>query len=209
MTRNRPLPLTYTAEHRARQGAVQPVTARTTGATGVVRPPGAGLSARERRVKAILLKELKRTTQGVGLTYNERQKLEKTLGVAFIDAELDKMRKGIRWIPYIPIALFAPLAAAYLGAILGLISMSQSEPWLWGMLLIHGASAVGVPVSLHRALRRKIFIYEALRELSDADEADVFLDDTVRNADLLIDQIVDRELAADAWRPSLRYPRQN
>jgi len=202
VSRLRPTPLAQAAEHRAQHGgdvrSAAPLPAVAAKPEALVRPPGAGLSLRERRVKAILLKELKRATGGAGLSYAEHQKLVKTLDVAFIDAELAKMRKQIRSYPYLPLAFYVPFTVYCMGALLGVFSSSSSELWLWTMLLIHGSSAVAVPLTLHRALRRKIFIYEALRELSDVDEADVTLDDTLKRADLLIDRIVERELAADA-----------
>lgn len=172
------------------------------------RAPGAGLTKRERRVKNLLLKELKTLSDGKALSYNEIQKLDKTLDVAFIDEQLKAMRKQLRWLPKIL------LGGVVMGSIFFLIIVSDGLAGGsvdWGsavMSLLSFLSAFAAPYFQSKALRRKIFIYEALRELSDADEESVQLSEAVRQADLLIDRIVEQEMEAPRlqMRPPPRTP---
>ena len=55
-------------------------------------------------------------------------------------------------------------------------------------------------VQQSKAQKRRRWIYEALRELSDADDMDVQLPESVALADLLIDRIVEAEDAASGVR---------
>lgn len=202
----RPRPLVQTAARRASSLEVRGPVSRSIGrgeasrgGRPLVRPPGAGLTLRERRIKTILLKELDKLSgseTGGGLSYNEKQKLEKTLDAQFIDAELANMDahdaawgRFRRWVG-IP---FAAVAAAF-----GVWQLATGQPlgsvfpFLWAPLLL-------VTFSLDsRARKRRRWIYEALRELSDADDLDVQLPESVALADLLIDRIVEAEDEASA-----------
>ena len=175
------------------------------------RPPAA-LTRRERKVKAILLKELERLNGkqwGSGLTYAEKQHLDKTLSVDYIDEELAKMRKQQRWLPRL---LWGTAAVFVLLAAIGLWdAFVRGGPVEWEDLVfvLPAISGIISPFIQLRALRRKIFIYEALRELSDADEVDVTLDRVVREADALIERIVDRELELTENDPLRRLALRN
>jgi hypothetical protein len=158
--------------------------------------PQAALTRRERRVKEILLKELKKLASWQGLTYAEKQHIEKRLNVEFLDREIANLKKHIRWMKRgTPVILL--YAAFYTYFVL------RPDSWLSFalsavLLLVYSLS----PFFLARSIRRKLFIYEALRELSDADEIDVVLDRAAREADELIDRIVARELEADRRFPA-------
>ena len=212
----RPTPLSLTADRRARDGSgagappveVRGPVSKTMGRTGdgrrplaAARPPGAGLTRRERRIKDILVKELEKLQQGQGLTYVEKQKLVKTLDVAFIDAELAKMRKRVRQFPLALGALVAIAAVGILAAFAADVA-SGSAVWSDGFAFLSLLPAALAPALQQKAIQRKIWIYEALRELSDAEEMDVQLPDSVALADLLIDRIVDAE--EEASRTPLR-----
>ena len=164
-----------------------------------MRPPGAGLTLRERRIKTILLKELERlngSETGGGLSYNEKQKLEKTLDARFIDAELAKMDAHDALMHRVRLWLMVPLAAIAAGFVVWSIATGQPVDALFPaltpalLLLTHVLHA--------RATNRRRWIYQALRELSDADDLDVHLSESVALADLLIDRIVEAEDEASA-----------
>ncbi|OZC03444.1 hypothetical protein [Rubricoccus marinus] len=201
----RPAPLIIAADRRPSfevRGDVSRTIGRASGeaASGargkkaVTRPPGAGLTLRERRIKKILLKELEKLKKGEGgggLSYAEKQKLEKTLDVGFIDAELAKMdqfdrrMKLLRNWAAIPVIVIAVAATAW--------NLASGQPFdaifpaLWPAL-------IGFSLLMQaKANKRKRWIYEALRELSDADDLDVQLPESVALADLLIDRIVEAE----------------
>ena len=164
------------------------------------RQPGAGLTRRERRVKAILLKELERMN-GEGkqwISYQERRKLFDTLDVDFIDREIATMERRLRPRPWLTVPL-ALLALAYPGVYIG-GAVGEPLSWATGLQVVLG---LAMPASLafswvagRRALRRRLWIYQALRELSDAEDEGVQLDESVRLADLLIDRIVDADESA-------------
>lgn len=159
----------------------------------------AALTRRERKVKDILLKELGRMeNSGAGLTYMQKQRLEKRIDHEYIDEELAKMRKRLRqngWVATVvyPLTVFTVLASL---ASLAWGHAFEFMTHVYGPLLI--GSQAGVVFYQRRATRRKIFIYEALRELSDADEEGVKLDRAVHEADDLIERIVRRELGEEA-----------
>lgn len=202
----RPKDLSLTAERRAQEPSATTPPEKTLG-----RRPGtppkqrpAALTRRERRIKAILLKELERMNGkqfGAGLTYAEKQHLEKTLSPAFIDQELDKMRRQLQWLPRV-----------LGGGALVLVLINTVDLWLaytggtlvWTdvLLLLSTSLLLIMPFIQVRSLRRKIWIYEALRELSDAEEMDVTLGQVAAEADALIERIVDRELDLDARMPA-------
>jgi hypothetical protein len=166
----------------------------------VAEPRGeAALTRRERKVKQILLKELEKLNSWQGFSYAERQNVVKRLNVEYLDREIAQMKKGIRWFRRV-----APLAVLYgLFYSIWIMELPWAEQWwevLLGLTILIGYSAA--PLILIRSVRRKLFIYEALRELSDAEEIDVILDRAAREADALIDQIVRRELAADRLLPA-------
>ncbi|MEM1095179.1 MAG: hypothetical protein AAGJ10_11305 [Bacteroidota bacterium] len=159
------------------------------------------LTKRERRVKDILLKELSKvngqTLTATGLSYAERQHLEKNLSVTYLDAEIEKMRGRLRMGPC-ALGIILALGVA-LTSVLVLSSPSPTHT-ITDVAIMFGylIPSMITGVVMMRAERRKLFIYEALRELTDADEVDVLLDDATREADALIQRIVDRELEADA-----------
>lgn len=205
---SRPAPLTQTAERRASLEVRGPVSrsigrdrqARRAGdAAGNARQPGSGLTLRERRIKAILLKELEKVNgrdYGAGLSYNEKQKLEKTLDVDYIDAELAKMDKTQRNVRRFRNWVAIPLAAA--AAAYTVWSLATGQPLNALFPALTPALLLVSFVQQNKATQRRRWIYEALRELSDADDLDVQLPESVAWADLLIDRIVEAEEEASA-----------
>ena len=196
-----------TADRRAREGGagvpsyeVRGPVSKSLGRGGVPRPAPAGLTRRERRVRAILLKELE-TLGGGGsswVSFQERKKLFDTLDVAFIDREIAKMERQLRPRPvlYGALAVFGVVFAGLK------IATHVGDPVSWFAALDVAigfawpfAIAFGF-VQRRRATRRRLWIYQALRELSDAEDEGLQLDESVRLADLLIDRIVDAEEAA-------------
>lgn len=205
----------HTVERRAREEA-RPVAHRAAPA----RPPApqetpqqAALTRRERKVKDLLLKELAKMngeTLSGGLSYAEKQYLEKSIDVAFIDKELAKMRRQLRWLPKM-LGVMALLFAVTFGYFLWEAAGDGLE-WTDLALVAPILSGMFSPFVQIRSIKRRIFIFEALRELSDADEAGVQLGDAVRRADELIERIVQLELdGADAYAlpdPTTRPARQ-
>jgi hypothetical protein len=200
----RPTPLSTAADRRP-QFEVRGDVSRTIGrgeASGEKsavrqRPPGAGLTLRERRVKKILLKELEKlSTQGkTWVSYKERKHLFETLDVAFIDREIAKMEKQLRPRPWL-YAFIGGFAVLYAGLQFAQVA---AEP-LTGWSLVQVILGLAVPASFiygqvaaRRATQRRLWIYQALRELSDAEDLDVQLPESVALADLLIDRIVEAE----------------
>ncbi|MEM1054253.1 MAG: hypothetical protein AAGI52_01905 [Bacteroidota bacterium] len=204
----RPVPLTVTAESRASSLEVRGPVSRSIGRAessrlgteAGPRTPGAGLTLRERRIKRILLKELEKISAkeyGSGLSYNEKQKLEKTLDAEFIDAELAKMDKAERTMQVVRNWLAIPLAVLATGVAIWAIASGEPLldalfPAVTPLFLLFGFTQQS------RATKRRRWIYEALRELSDADDLDVQLPESVALADLLIDRIVEAEDDASA-----------
>lgn len=173
------------------------------------RQPGAGLTRRERRIKEILLKELE-TMHGQGkswVSYQERKNLFEVLDAGFIDREIAKMERQIRPRPWltIPLALLAlAYPVFYIGGAFG-------EPLTWATA-IEVFLGLAMPASLitswvlsRKATRRRLWIYQALRELSDAEDEGRQLDASVQWADLLIDRIVEAEETASR-APLIRIP---
>ena len=214
----RPAPLTITAETRASRVEVRGPVSRSIGRAGGGRSGagdrqpgpqkrGEGLTLRERRVKQILLKELEKIGGKTWEAHKEQKSLAAHLDVAFIDREIAKMEQGLRKWPKAAVAFFA-LSAVYGVSLLVQVVM---EPLTWFSLaqLVCGlaviASAVYGPIAQRRATERRLWIYQALRELSDADDIDVQLPESVALADLLIDRIVEAE--DDASRVPLRRVR--
>ena len=195
--------LHHTVERRAREGGSTVQRSPLQGARRrLPTTPSAeaplGLTRRERRVRDVLLQELVRVNGrewGSGLSYAEKQHLEKTLSVAFIDAELAKMRHQQRIVPRVFALVGLFLVALQLPSLWAALS-GPGIDWAGLLTLLPFAGFLVIPTVQTRALRRKIFIYEALRELTDANEADVVLGRVVRDADALIDRIVARELDA-------------
>ena len=205
---HRPAPLRLTADRRAREGGAgtpsYAVRGPVSGALGrggpASRPAPTGLTRRERRVKAILLKELE-TLSGTGTTwtsYQERKKLFDTLDIAFIDREIEKMRKQLRPRPWL-VGLGAVFGVAYVGLRLA-PHVGEPLSWFAGLdvliTLLLPVAMVSSFVFRRKATRRRLWIYQALRELSDAEDEGVQLDESVRLADLLIDRILDAEETA-------------
>ena len=164
------------------------------------RQPGAGLTRRERRVKAILLRELEKMQDGgkSWVSYQERKKLFDTLDVDFIDREIAKMERQLRprpWLTIPPALLALAYPVFYIGGAFG-------EPLTW-WTAAEVVLGLAMPVSLvaswtmgRKATQRRLWIYQALRELSDAEDEGRQLDESVRLADLIIDRIVDAEETA-------------
>ncbi len=161
------------------------------------RAAGAGLTRRERRVQEILLKELETMNSrdfGGGLSYNEIQKLKKTLDVDYIDAELATMETRDRWIQKalgwvgIPVALAAVATATY--------QFATGQPFDALFPTLYAPLFFVSLVVQSKSNKRRRWIYQALRELSDAEDEDVQLPESVALADLLIDRIVAQEASA-------------
>lgn len=198
---------TLTADRRAREGGAgappyrgQESEPKGLGRSPAPRPAPSGLTRRERRIKAILLKELE-TLGGGGsswVSYEERKKLFDTLDVAFIDREIAKMERQLRPRP----VLYGLLAAFLVVSVAVRMGGHVGDPLSWAAAL-DLFFGLAVPISVgatfvygRKATRRRLWIYQALRELSDAEDEDLRLDESVRLADLLIDRIVDAEEAA-------------
>lgn len=169
---------------------------------GQDRKADSGLTKRERKVKDLLLRELKKSADAKLLSFEEIQNLEKTLNVEWIDGQLEKMRKDLKVHPrsiqwgaviygILAVLNFVDTSGAGQGAIISLF-------WLAAAVVV----GLVAPTMARRSIRRKVFIYEALRELAGPDEAGVTLDRAVRDADDLIARIVDMELAAEAEKPA-------
>ena len=161
---------------------------------------GSGLTRRERRVKAILLEELERMHKrgGSWVSYQERQRLFKDLDVAFIDREMAKMERQLRsrpWVYGLGALFYAALVAFNVFEHLGNL-LTWSAVIDVGLSLALVASMAAAATSSYRATQRRLWIYQALRELSDAEDEGVQLDESVRLADLIIDRIIDAEDAA-------------
>ena len=170
--------------------------ATPTGEVATVRSEAAQ-TRRERRVKKLLLKELARHSAWRSLSYAEKQHLEKRLNAQFIDKELTKLRKGLRWlqraVPFLSVVAIGLILFSVISLSLGnTFDFDAHLQWQINTLAYAAAALV-----LARSTRRKMFIYEALRELSGADEIDVTLSRAVVEADALIDRIVKKELQAD------------
>lgn len=166
----------------------------------------AALTRRERKVKDILLKELNRmhARSGMGgLSYSEKQHLQKGLNVEFIDRELENMLKQRQWLGKLKRFGLFMAAAVVIAGLVSLFLGYEFSGFMHVYLPLYCVLAALTTMISLRSLQRKQFIYEALRELSDADELDVTLDRITQQADALIQKIVDRELEAEA-----RYPAQ-
>jgi hypothetical protein len=194
----------FNAERRAtmQEGpGARPAVARTRAkAVTAADRPQAALTRRERKVKDMLLRELKRVNSWQGLSYLEKQNIEKRLDPSFLDKEIEKLKKQMRWAKRAtPFILLYGVFYAFIT-----IDGPPSAETMWQYLLV-GLLLAGylvAPFVQRNSLRRKLFIYEALRELSDADEIDVILDRASREADQLIEQIVQRELEIERRFPT-------
>ena len=159
-------------------------------------PKGSGLTRRERKVKAILLQELNKISGDTKTwaAYQERTRLAESLDVAFIDREIAKMEHQLRPRP----VLFGFAAAVGATMIALKIAQHVGDPLTWWAAFdvgIWALWAIGMSFGLvqsRKATQRRLWIYQALRELSDADDEGVQLDESVRLADLLIDRIIDQ-----------------
>ncbi len=155
------------------------------------------MTRRERKVKKMLLKELHRLGRGdtlSGLSYAEKQHLEKTLNVDFIDREVEKMNRNR------PRLRGLMKGAALIGGgwvVVSVVLLVMGNPFDFMINAVIPLTLLGSAVNLWYAdhlLQRRTFIYEALRELSDADERDIPLSRALQQADALIEQIVEREM---------------
>lgn len=175
-----------------------PLTSTASGAASA--PKGNGLTRRERKVKDILLQELNKIngTTNTWAAYKAKKHLTDGLDVAYIDRKIAKMEGQLRQFPRAQIAM-AILWLAFLGIHLVDIAITGWADYkvlnLFVVALGLGSAGFGVYHS-RRATRRRLWIYQALRELSDADDEGVQLDESVRLADLLIDRIIDQEEGA-------------
>ena len=94
-------------------------------------------------------------------------------------------------------------ALGLVAIVFGLVSFvlllfgAPSDPaWIYGNFAV-GVTLLGSAVNLWYAdhlLQRRTFVYQALHELSDADERDIPLSRALLQADALIEQIVEREM---------------
>ena len=199
-----PAPLRTVADRRIRDAQASgldvrgPLSSRLSAAASA--PTGSGLTRRERKVKAILLQELNKINGSTKTwaAYQERTQLAESLDVAFIDREIGKMEHQLRRRP----VLWWTFGALYLALAVGHLADAATGGLTWATVLnlavvLLGAVGVGGSVYFNRkATQRRLWIYQALRELSDADDEGVQLDESVRLADLLIDRIIDREEGA-------------
>lgn len=149
-------------------------------------------------------------------TLNKRLKLSKTwaekrerehlarLDVAFLDREIAKMHREQAQQWHLAVLLLVPIGLLGVAFWAGRNDPDFTPVHDWinvaTFVFAAGVSAWGY-TQRRDALRRKLYLYEALRALSDADEIDVVLDRATRHADALIEAIVARELAAEQ-----RYP---
>lgn len=204
--------MTYSIEHRMQQapsakdrGVLSSAAAKGIANADTTLEPA--LTRRERKVKDILLKELAKLNineyGAAGLSYAEKQHLEKGLSTAYIDKQLaaiGKQQRNAQLVMKIGGAFFAIVLVFMLGY------TGVTGAWDWNNLvtLLALAAPVVAMVQQLRSLQRKRFIYEALRELSGANEADVVLNQAALDADALIRGIVDRELEAEKAYPMHR-----
>lgn len=201
--------LSLNAERRATTPGgpvrVEKTIGRAPAAKKEQQPKSPALTRREQRIKRILLKELdklQRQQLGGGLTYVEKQRLDKALDVAFIDREIAKMQKQLRRLPWIAGVFGALLLMLVLAGLWPLLTGAASFGWSdLNNVIILLAGVIG-PLTTARSIRRKLWIYEALRELSDADEMDVTLGRAAEEADALIARIVDHELDLEDRLPA-------
>ncbi len=190
-----------TAQPLQKQNAQPPVVRKEEQAypqrIAISRPPA--LTEREEKVRRILLKELGGLSEtGVGgLSYVEKQRLEQTLDVEYLDREIAKMKRLLgqmkRWGPWMGVGI------ALLAGALSVPMLMDGEP-AWVVLLCAFSILIS-PLSLvfgYRGTRRRLYIFEALRALSDADEMDVVLDRVTLDADRLISEITHHALAAES-----------
>ncbi len=184
------------------QPRVHAKVALPTGKNPVVRPSKhPALTKRERKVKDILLQELQRLSEWKTLNYAEKKHLDETINVVYIDNELASMRRrmkflnGLKWliVGFVAMIAYTVVDLVILGSPLDL-SLHILMPALFAL-------EVGVIHVQGRSLQRKMFIYEALRELSDADEEGLALNKVINRADDLINAMVAQEEEAD-----VRYP---
>lgn len=170
------------------------------GGTVQTAPAGSGLTRRERKVKAILLKELNKIngTTNTWAAYKAKKHLTDGLDVAYIDREIAKMEGQLRRFPTsqgVVIAMWLLLLGVHL---IDIARNGWADTDTLNLLVVAlGLGSVGFGVHhVRRSTRRRLWIYQALRELSDADDEGVQLDESVRLADLLIDRIIDQEEGA-------------
>lgn len=182
------------------RGPLSKTGGRTSASQTPTRPAGAGLTRRERRIKAILLKELEALNSSgkTWISYQERKKLFDTLDIPFIDREIARMKRQLRPRPWLVV-----LSVSFLAVLVGtkvLTRLGEPLTWLGALDVMLGvalaASLAMTFVQTRKATRRRLWIYEALRELSDAEDEDVQLPESVALADLLIDRIVAQEESA-------------
>ncbi len=157
------------------------------------------LTAREERVRHILIQELSSVNAVLegfghkGLSYAEKQHIEKRLDVDYLDREIAQMKRALhataRLKPW-AIGLVAVCAALFAWRVV-------AGDWSQFLTLAILPFITINLVVVNRSVRRRLYIFEALRALSDADEIDVILDKATRDADRLIEQIVARELEAE------------
>ncbi|NNE70241.1 MAG: hypothetical protein HKN29_07735 [Rhodothermales bacterium] len=171
---------------------------------GQDRKADSGLTKRERKVKDLLLRELKKGSDTKLLTWAEIQNLEKTLNVEWIDEQIASAEKQLKIVPWATVGYALLVLFQFFQ---GLKDAMESPSLVWNLvavlaLVVIFGTAVAAPLLHRRSVRRKIFIYEALRELAGPDEAGITLDRAVRDADDLIARIVDMELAAEAEKPA-------
>jgi hypothetical protein len=167
------------------------------------RPRLPALTAREERVRRLLMRELdglNRKLQVPTKSWAEKKEREglARLDVAYIDREIAKMRRDLDHPWGLRVLLLVPMVI--LGVVLGASTADPDFTSPWGHVLNAGIFAFNAAITgwaywqKTEALRRKLYIYEALRALSDADELDVVLSRATEQADRLIEAITAREL---------------
>lgn len=161
-------------------------------------PRPLALTAREERVRRMLMRELEKFNKayffsGAG-SYAERKNVVNRINPAYLEKEIQKMRKSLRTLEKLRLPVI--LLGIVLAAVIVIQSvrtgdfMSTAPFWSFPF--------IGLNVFLQaKATRRKLFIYEALYALSDAEETDVVLSQAIEEADRLIADIVERELEAE------------
>jgi len=157
-----------------------------------------GLTAREERVRRMLMRELEKFNKAYFLgakgSYAERMNVVNRINPEFIEKEIKKMRKSLRTMERlkpVSVVLGVVLLAGLIFQVARTGDVMSTAPF-WSFPFI------GLNVFIQaKSTRRKLFIYEALYALSDAEETDVVLSEAVLEADRLIADIVERELEAE------------
>lgn len=163
----------------------------------VARPPS--LTEREEKVRRILLKELGGLNENLnatnGLSYVEKKRLAETLDVTYLEREIERMKRDLRFAPLLQRGIVVLLSVATAALTVAIARQASLVPLI---------ALLGLPAILWsafkstQALRRRLYIFEALHALSDADESDVVLSRAVEDADRLIAEVTQRALKLES-----------